>query len=417
MQYPLKTKDQALRYPEYVFSKHIFDLLLGLGILGLISSTVFQGMVFAGVLRFGRAGKERKDFLPPVSLLKPLHGEEPNLEAHIATFFEQDYPNYEVLFCARAADDPGLLIARRVAARYPHVRAKFLCTGEETYINAKVSSLEKMAAAASTDIFIISDSDVRVTPNYIREVVAPFARKNVGAVTCLYRGVADEGLWSMLEAAGMSIEMTSGVLVANMMEGMKFALGPTMAVRRECVREWGGFGRLGPYCSDDFLLGNWVAANGYEVVLSEHVIDHVVLNLSLDASVKHQVRWMKSTRFSRPKGHFGTALTFAVPFGLLAFVSGLWLDMPHLAWLLLAWSVVARVVMALVVGAAVVKERHLLRTALLYPVRDLLGFFYWAASYTSNHIVWRGQVYRLAQDGLMLPASESAPEREPVVTA
>src|SRR5579883_2437630 len=403
-----------------VVSRHIFDFLMGLGILGLISSTVFQGMVFVGAARFLRTRKKApgpSGFCPPVSLLKPLHGDEPNLEAHLATFFEHDYPHYEILFCARHANDPGLAAARRVAARYPHIPAKFLSTGDRTYINAKVSSLEKMAAAAGTDLFIISDSDVRVDRNYVREVVAPFACEDVGVVTCLYRGEASEGLWSKLEAAGMSIEMTSGVLTANMMEGMKFALGPTMAVRRECVREWGGFGRLGPYCSDDFLLGNWVAANGYEVVLSELVIDHVVLNLSLDASVKHQVRWMKSTRFSRPKGHFGTALTFAVPFGLLAFVSGLWLDMPHLAWLLLAWSVVARVVMALVVGAAVVKERHLLRTALLYPVRDLLGFFYWAASYTSNHIVWRGQVYRLAQDGLMLPASESAPEREPVVTA
>jgi ceramide glucosyltransferase len=237
----------------------------------------------------------------------------------------------------------------------------------------------------------------------------------VGAVTCLYRGVADEGLWSKLEAAGMSIEMTSGVLVANMVEGMKFALGPTMAVRRKCVDEMGGFGRLGPYCSDDFLLGNWVAARGHEVVLSDHVIDHVILNLSFKTSIRHQVRWMRSTRFSRPKGHFGTSLTFAVPFGCIAFVAALRLDLPHLAWLLLGWSIVARMVMAAVVGSAVIRERHLLRTTLLYPLRDLMGFFFWAASYIDNHVVWRGQVYRLAKDGLMLPASVREPEREPAV--
>jgi len=403
-----------------VVSRHIFDLLLGLGILGLISSTVFQGMVFAGAIRFASERRKRQkaalsEFCPAVSLLKPLHGDEPNLEAHLATFFEQDYPNFEVLFCARNANDPGLLVAKRVAARYPHVKTKFLCTGEQTYINAKVSSLEKMAAAASTDIFIISDSDVRVTPKYIREVIAPFSRENVGAVTCLYRGVADEGLWSKLEAAGMSIEMTSGVLVANMVEGMKFALGPTMAVRRKCVDEMGGFGRLGPYCSDDFLLGNWVAAHGYEVVLSDHVIDHVILNLSFQTSIRHQVRWMRSTRFSRPKGHFGTSLTFAVLFGCMAFVAALRLDLPHLAWLLLGWSIVARMVMAAVVGSAVIRERHLLRTTLLYPLRDLMGFFFWAASYIDNHVVWRGQVYRLAKDGLMLPASVREPEREPAV--
>jgi ceramide glucosyltransferase len=402
-----------------VVSRHIFDLLMGLGILGLISSTVFQGMVFVGAARFLRTRKKApgpSGFCPPVSLLKPLHGDEPNLEAHLATFFEQDYPHYEILFCARHANDPGLAAARRVAARYPHIPAKFLSIGDRTYINAKVSSLEKMAAAAGTDLFIISDSDVRVDRNYVREVVAPFACEDVGVVTCLYRGEASEGLWSKLEAAGMSIEMTSGVLTANMMEGMKFALGPTMAVRRRCVDEIGGFGRLGPYCSDDFLLGNWVAAHGHKVVLSGHVIDHVVLNLSFEASIKHQIRWMKSTRFSRPKGHFGTALTFAVPFGLLCVLSATHLGIPHLGWLMLAWSIAARMAMAAAVGFWVVRERNLLRTTLLYPLRDLMGFFFWAASYTSSHVVWRGQVYKLAKDGLMLPVSDSAPEREPAVT-
>jgi ceramide glucosyltransferase len=396
---------------------------MSLGVLGLVSSTVFNGLVFAGVYRFVAARRKTRkmvspDFHPPVSLLKPVHGAEPNLDAHIASFFEQDYSNFEILFCARSANDPGLQTARQVAARYPSIPAKFLVTGERTYINAKVSSLEKMAAAANTDIFIISDSDVRVTRNYIREVVAPFAKEKVGAVTCLYRGVADEGIWSKLEAAGMSVEMTSGVLVANMMEGMQFTLGPTMAVRRSCVDEMGGFAYLGPYCADDFVLGNQIAANGHEVVLSDHVIDHVILNLSFTASVKHQVRWMKSTRFSRPKGHFGTSLTFALPFGILAGLAAWGMGKPYLALGLLAYSVVARALMAAVVGAAVVKEHHLLRTALLYPLRDLMGFFYWAASYGSSTVLWRGQVYRLAEGGLMLAKGDSTkPERETAMTA
>ena len=396
---------------------------MSLGVLGLVSSTVFNGLVFAGVYRFVAARRKTRkmvspDFHPPVSLLKPVHGAEPNLDAHIASFFEQDYSNFEILFCARSANDPGLQTARQVAARYPSIPAKFLVTGERTYINAKVSSLEKMAAAANTDIFIISDSDVRVTPNYIREVVAPFAKEKVGAVTCLYRGVADEGIWSKLEAAGMSVEMTSGVLVANMMEGMQFTLGPTMAVRRSCVEEMGGFAYLGPYCADDFVLGNQVAANGHEVVLSDHVIDHVILNLSFTASVKHQVRWMKSTRFSRPKGHFGTSLTFALPFGILAGLAAWGLGKPYLALGLLAYSILARALMAAVVGAAVVEERHLLRTALLYPLRDLMGFFYWAASYGSSTVLWRGQVYRLTQGGLMLAEGNSSErERETAMTA
>jgi ceramide glucosyltransferase len=401
-------------------------LLMGLGILGLISSTVFNGLTFAGVSRFvtarRRSRKTDQDFCPPVSLLKPLHGAEPDLEAHISSFFEQDYPNYEILFCARNANDAGLKIARRVAARYPWIATKFLTTGENTYVNAKASSMERMASAASNDIFVISDSDVRVTPDYIREVVAPFVNEKVGAVTCLYRGVAKEGFWAKLEAAGMSIEMTSGVVVANMMEGMKFMLGPTMAVRRSCVQEIGGFAFLGPYCADDFVLGSQIAANGHEVVLSDHVIDHVVLNRSFSDSIKHQIRWMKSTRFSRPKGHFGTSLTFALPFGLLACIGAWGLGKHELALAMLAYSVVARMIMAAVVGGRVVQERHLLRTTLLYPIRDLLGFFYWLASYSSSKVLWRGQVFRLVEGGLMQSVADSGtkqpePAHEPAMTA
>lgn len=394
-------------------------ILFDLGVFGLLTSSVFTGLAIAGIFRFAarrRAGTQT--FSAPVSLFKPLHGDEPDLEAHLATFFEQDYPTYEIIFGARVAADPGLVTARRVAARYPHIPVKFVLTGEPWYINAKVSTLELMEKVAAHDFFIISDSDVRVSRNYIHEVVAPFADNEVGAVTCLYRGVADRGLWSKLEATGMSVEMTAGVLVADMMEGMQFMLGPTMAARRACVREIGGFGALGPYCADDFVLGNEIAARGHKVVLSTHVIDHIVLNVGFEDSQKHQIRWMKSTRFSRPKGHFGTCLTFSVPAGLLAGAASLLLHHPLLGLGLLGYSVVTRMLLAAAIGAAVVEERNLLRTALLFPLRDLLGFCYWAASYTSNKIVWRNQIYRLASGGRMMPPDDAMEDkREPVLTA
>lgn len=403
----------------------MIKLFFGLGLFGLFTSTVFSGIVLAGVVRFMRRRRTAKHnrlsndaFCPPVSLFKPLHGAEPNLEAYLATFFEQNYPEYEILFGARVATDEGLQAARRVAARYPHIPVKYVLTGEPWRINAKACTLELMEKAAEHGIFIISDSDVRVERNYIHEVVAPFRDAKVGAVTCLYRGVADKGLWARLEAAGMSIEMTAGVLAADLMEGMQFTLGPTMAARRECVREIGGFAALGPYCADDFVLGNAIAAKGRTVVLSTHVIDHVVLNSDFVDSQKHQVRWMKSTRFSRPKGHFGTALTFSVPFGLLVCAAAAAMRHPVLGLALLAYSVVSRMALALAVGRAVVEERHLMRTAILYPLRDMLGFCYWAASYGSREIVWRNQVYMLAEGGLMLPRDGAAGESErPAVPA
>ncbi|MGA7524686.1 MAG: bacteriohopanetetrol glucosamine biosynthesis glycosyltransferase HpnI [Acidobacteriaceae bacterium] len=393
----------------------MLHLFLYLGLLGLLTSTISALLALIGLVHFLRSHAGAREhsaaFAPPISLLKPLDGNEPNLEAHLESFFRQDYPRFEILFCARHADDPGLATARRVAARYPHIPAQFLSTGDDTWINAKVSSLERMHAAAAHDIFIISDSDVRVTPDYVRDVSAPFADEAVGAVTCLYRGVADQGLWAQIEAAGMSVEMTTGVLTARLLEGMKFALGPTMAVRRRCVDKMGGFGVLGPYCSDDFLLGANVAAQGSIVVLSHHVIDHIILNLSFAASLRHQTRWMKSTRFSRPLGHLGTALTFSVPFALLAFAAALALHRPILALAALAYSIVSRVVLAACVGSLAVHERHLLRTTLLYPLRDLLGFFCWAASYGSSTILWRNRRYRLTRGGLMHPIDGDAPKK------
>jgi ceramide glucosyltransferase len=399
----------------------ITKLLLAISFFGLFTSTVYTVLVMVGVRDYLRSRRSRKNkfFSPPVSLLKPLHGFEPHLEDHLESFFRQEYPKFEILFAARHNEDQGLLLARKVAERYPHIPVQFLTTGEPRYINAKVDSLERMASVAKNDILIVSDSDVRVSPNYISSVVEPFQDNNVGLVTCPYRGVAaDGGLWARLEAVGMSVEMTSGVLVARMMEGMRFALGPTMAVRRECVKKIGGFGVLGSYCADDFVLGQLVVERGYKIIFSDHVIDHMILNSEFAASMKHQVRWMKSTRFSRPKGHFGTALTFSLPFGILGGLTGLLAGNLKLALGCFAWSVLTRMAMAVFVGGAALEEHPAWRLALLYPLRDLMGFCFWAASYANNRILWRGEVYELGAGGFMRSTkTEEDSKHEPALTA
>ena len=387
-------------------------VLLALAVFGLITSTVFAGMVLAAAPRYLRERRAaesaltaRPGFTPPLTLLKPVHGAEPDLDKHLASFFEQDYPEYEILFCARTENDAGLEVARRVAARYPHIPAKFFTTGEPDYINAKVASMELMEAAAAHDILLISDSDVRVTPDYLRAVALPFADAKVGGMCCPYRGIAaGGGLWARLEAVGMSVEMTAGVLVARMMEGMQFTLGPTMAFRRETIRRMGGFKVTADYCADDFVLGNETFKLGQTVVLSHHAIDHIVINLSLLASLKHQVRWMKSTRFSRPKGHFGTALTFSLPFGLLGWVVATAIG--HAGWgiALLAWSVATREALSIAIGGLVVRDPSWFNLVVLYPIRDLMGFGFWAASYMGSRILWRGRIFQLLPGGKMKAA-------------
>ena len=386
--------------------------LLALAVFGLITSTVFAGMVLAAVPRYLRERRaaenelvSRPGFTPPLTLLKPVHGAEPDLDTHLASFFEQDYPEYEILFCARTENDAGLEIARRVAGRYPQIPAKFFSTGEPPYINAKVRSMELMETAAAHDILVISDSDVRVTQDYLRAVALPFADVKVGGMCCPYRGIASGGgFWARLEAVGMSVEMTAGVLVARMMEGMQFTLGPTMAFRRETIRRMGGFKVTADYCADDFVLGNETFKHGQTIVLSHHAIDHVVINLSLMASLKHQVRWMKSTRFSRPKGHFGTALTFSLPFGLLGWLSAAALGHPWWGLAIFGWSVATREVLSIAVGRMVVRDRRWFNLLVLYPIRDLMGFGFWAASYMGSRILWRGRIFQLLPGGKMRAA-------------
>jgi ceramide glucosyltransferase len=405
--------------------------LLFVGLFGLLTSSVYLGMVLVGARRFRREAmredarlRERPEFLPAISLFKPLHGDEFGLEANLRTFFEQDYLQHvalagkaaeengvsrvELLFCARSEADEGLEIARRVAAEYPEITTRFVTSGAPWAANAKVCSLAAMAKVASHDLWAISDSDVRVSPDYLRRIVLPFVEEQVGCATCLYRGVVMKGgLWSQLEAVGMTIEMSSGICADSLVEPVRFALGPTMVTRRARVEEMGGFESMAEYCADDFVLGNRIARNGYKVVLSGHPIDHMVLQADFLDSMKHQVRWMKSTRFSRPKGHFGTSLTFGVPFGVMAWAGALLLGMPVLGWCALVGSVLGRSVQAWAVGRYVVQEKRIWTAMVLFPLRDLIGPLIWALSYASNRIQWRGEIYELADGGRMRRAKGS----------
>ncbi len=381
-------------------------ILLFVSLGGLFSCTVFLVLVLISAARFRTlkkrpASEVRED--PPATLLKPLCGLEVRLESNLESFFRQDYPRFEIVFGVRNKYDPALTVVHRISRRYPDVPMTIVFSGEPDRPNAKVCSLNKMVAAARSEYLVISDSDVLVTPNYLREVVRPLLDPQVGLVTCLYRGVPTGGIWSRLEALGMSVEMTSGVLVADLLEGMKFALGPTMAIRRNVLDALGGIGVLADYCADDYLLGKKVAESGRTVVLSSHIIGHVVLNDSWKDSILHQVRWMRSTRFSRPAGHIGSGLTFAMPFGLLGMVAGIALHSGVWAAALLGTALLNRLVMSVVAGWSVVDDDLALRDCWLYPVRDLMGFCFWIASFLGSTIVWRSQQYHLEKEGRMAP--------------
>ena len=297
-------------------------------VVGSVTSSIYCLMVVAAAARFGLRKRQDDaavaDFVPPVSLLKPLHGTEPGIERNLETFFEQEYPGeFELLFCARHETDEGLRLARRVGARYPAVEARYVTCGEPMpkFHNAKVYSLEKLDSVAKYERYVTSDADVRVAKDYLLRMVQNLKDPGLGIASCVYLGTAYGGegasFASKLDAVGKSVEMTSGVLVADMIEGTKFALGATMALPRKSFQEVGGFGELGQFYADDFELGNRLAKQGKGVKMATHIIKLMVQDQPFWLSFRNQLRWMQSTRRSRPLGHLGTGLTFAVPFGLL----------------------------------------------------------------------------------------------------
>ncbi len=383
-------------------------VLFYVALTGSVTSAIYCGMVVAAALRFGLRKRRDEgatpDFLPPLSVLKPLHGTEPGMEQNLESFFEQVYPRFELLFCARQDSDEGLRLARRVGERYPHVDAHYLTCGEPMpkFHNAKVFSLEKMDSVAKHELYITCDADVRVERDYLLRMVQNLKDPRLGLASCVYIGTAyggdDASFASKLDAVGKSVEMTSGVLVADMIEGTKFALGATMAVRKKSFRDVGGFAELGQFYADDFELGNRLAKQGTGVKMATHVIRLMVQDQPFWLSFRNQLRWMQSTRRSRPWGHLGSGLTFAMPFGLLGLVWGLLSGRAALGTLWLAAMVVNRWVQA---GAilTVLGDPSRVRNAAIYPLRDLLGSALWLGSYGGEKFYYRGKVYTLKPGG------------------
>jgi len=394
----------------------VWRVLLVLGLLGTMSSTIFLGLVIVAAWRFHRMSRALRktalsvpeSSLPAVTILKPLHGMEPRLEANLETFFRQDYPAFEIIFGAREAENAALRVAEQVRARFPHVKSRVVLSGPPAWPNAKVFSLNRMVLESSNDYFVISDSDVQVAPDFLRNVIPPLLDRKVGLVTCPYRGVPAHDFWSLLEGLGMSVEMPSGVMVADMLEGMRFAMGAVMATRREVLKKIGGIATTAEYYSDDFVLGHEIWTAGYKVMLSHHVVGHVLMPRSFLQTFGDQLRWMKSTRYSRPKGHVGTGFTFALPFGIVGLISAAALGHMRLGLTLLAIAVLNRVIQSVLVGWGVIRDWRALAYGWLYPVRDLLGFVTWAVSFTSRSFFWRGEIYRFGDGGRIIPQHRRA---------
>jgi ceramide glucosyltransferase len=335
----------------------------------------------------------------PVSVLKPLSGLEAGLEENLRTFFTQQYPEFELLFAVRAAADPACEVVARLRREFPGVDARLLFVGEPPYANAKVWSLEQMTAAARHDILIMSDSDIRATPDMLRAIAAEFQDSAVGVTTCPYRAVAGASFWSRLEAIGMNTEFLAGVVVARVVEGMKFALGPTLSARRQVIAGVGGWKYLSEFLAEDFVLGNLATENGWKVLLSRCIVEHHIGSAPFKANARHRLRWFRSTRRSRPVGYAGQLFTNPIPLALLTIaVWPAW-------WQILPVTLVFRAAAAYATAGSILHGRLNAGFWLLLPLQDLLSFAFWISGFFGNTIVWRGEKYRVLADGRFRPVS------------
>jgi ceramide glucosyltransferase len=330
---------------------------------------------------------------PPLSVLKPLHGTDHGLEENLRTFFTQNYANYELLFAVRNSDDPAIPLVRQLQQQHPRIPARLFIVGEPPYANAKVWSLERMTAEATYDILVMSDSDIRATPEMLSVVAAEFADPKVGVTTCPYRAVPGRSFWSTLEAIGMNTEFLAGVLVARMLEGMKFALGPTCSARKKVIEQVGGWRYLSEFLAEDFMLGNVAAEKGWTVLLSAYVIEHHIGGASFSENARHRIRWYRSTRRSRPAGYVGQLFTNPLPLALVAVAC--WPPW----WPVLPLTAVFRSVAAYATAGPILHDPLTFRRWYLVPVQDLLSFAFWIAGFFGNTIAWGGRSYHLLADG------------------
>lgn len=360
----------------------------------LAGSLIYCLLVMAATRRYLSARRPALATLPPVSILKPLCGHDEGLEDNLRSFFAQDYPDFEVLLAVHRASDPAVEVAEKIMDEYSgSVNARLIVTGESPIPNAKAFSLNRLVREARHELLVMGDSDIRVRPDLLVELAREFGDPQVGLITCPYRAVGGSTLWSRLEALGMNTELLGGVLVARMIEGMKFALGCTLAVRRGVLEAMGGFAYLQEFLAEDFVIGHRAAEMGHQVLLSSAVIEHRIGSQRMLPNLSHRLRWARSTRRSRPAGYWGQMFTYPLPLALLLWAA------QSAAWPVVLLALALRAGAAIATSEFVVHDPLLRRQWWLLPLQDLLGFVVWIGGFLGDTIIWRDRKCTVLRDG------------------
>ena len=365
-----------------------------------VSGIVYSVMALWAARRFERTLAPAPDpaFAPGITILKPVKGVDPRMHAGLASHCAQNYAGeFELLFGVSSLDDPAVAEVARLRVDFPHINIRLIECPARLGPNGKLSNLTQMLPHARFEHILVNDSDILVSPNYLTHIAAVFAtsteQNKIGLITAPYIGIASRTLCSKLEALGISTDFIPGALVARALEGgLRFGLGSTLATTKSALATIGGFAALTDQLADDYELGARLYRAGYRVELLHEVVATSVPPYTLRGFCDHQLRWARSTRDSRRAGYLGLGITYVLPWAVLTMIASggeLW------SFTLFSAALLARMAVALVVGVGFLRDGQILRDLLLLPIRDFFGLFFWAWSYASDTVVWRGERFRL----------------------
>lgn len=346
--------------------------------------------------------QEGRDFTPPVSILKPVKGLDPDAYKNFASFCDQDYPEYEVVFCVDAGD-AAVGVVEKLQRDFPATKIRLLLGSGRNGINDKVGRLVRLTEEASYDLFVITDGDVRVERDYLRSVVAPFANPKIGAATCLYASAEDNNFVQRLQSVSMVADFFAGIITAWKLDGVKFTLGQSILTTRQNIAGFGGYKTLEDKPADDLYIGRLAIEQGLETRLLPYVVRTVPDFHSTGDLLRKRLRWMTVMRHMRPSGHFGLLFTWGLPWSLAAIAVHPTLTV---AAAYLGTYAALRIAMTWLIGIHGMKQKDLWRKMYLVPVWDLTAFGIWLASFAQHTIRWRGVNYFLRNGRLTLSSAE-----------
>lgn len=358
-----------------------------------LAAAAYWLLVMAAAMRWRtNRGPAQGGPRPGVSILKPVRGRDPRFYEAIRSHALQDYPEYEILFGIGDADDPAGEDIRRLIAEFPTREIRLIVTSTRMP-NRKVGVLADLAGQARYPVLLINDSDIRVEPDYLKQVTEVLSHPRTGLVTCLYRARSANwpGRW---EALGVATEFAPSVLVARMLGSVEFALGSTMLLRAADLQSIGGFAAIGDYLADDYQLGRRIRGLGQQVAFAPIVVETQLGGETWGEVWRHQLRWSRSIRVSRPGGYFGYLVTHATFWAMVAMAAG--------AWQIGLATLAIRVLAGIWVGRGVLGDSSTIRHACFIPFRDLWGFAIWLCGLAGDSVEWRGTRMRISPDGRII---------------